>query len=214
MAASAGLTALEAVNRILETVGEFPVTTLPAEVSPADTTSLAARAETHLYRETKTVLTRGWPENTQKSARKASGSTISMAGIYAVRGAGRDSRRNFAILGNELWDADAGSTTIETILASDAFVHLDLIHQLSGTDKDNFEMAAAATKEVIASYASQTFQRRIQGSAQQDAFLMQEQSIAEAYADRNPMEADTQLPNVQPMLPQQWGNTGQKPEGE
>jgi len=203
--ASEGLTVVDAVNMMLETVNEFPISTRPS--ADSDTTSIARRAEDILLRETKTVLSWGWPENTTIGKEYTSGA-VDMSNVYAAKGSGRDAHRAFTIKDNKLWDVAAGSHTIQPMVSGDNVIYLDIIGSVSPAWPENFENGAMTTKEVIVRHAAQLFQRRLQGSQTQDAFLSQERAIADMQAKRNPIDVDPQLPNIQPLTGRGGGGGG------
>ena len=121
--AGIGLSIVEAINEILESVGEFPIgggtdgNTEPSHSSIGDKISIARRAEDFLKRETRRIQALGWPETTTRikayTASTAGGSTIALgATVLAVKGCGPDAHRNFGIINQNLYDGNAGTTTI------------------------------------------------------------------------------------------------------
>jgi hypothetical protein len=123
-----GLTLIEGINEVLESVGEPPwgQASHPSTPGVDDTTSIARRAEDFIRRETLRVQALGWPENTVVNLKlegnaanvipltglgsDASGSVILLYDILALKGSGPDAHRNYGIRGLLLWDADNGTT--------------------------------------------------------------------------------------------------------
>ncbi|MBT97642.1 MAG: hypothetical protein CL902_03330 [Dehalococcoidia bacterium] len=220
-----GLSAIGAINEILESIGEFPVSggtdgnTIPSASS--DTTSIARRAEDFLKRETRRIQSLGWPETTIRTksytASTSGGSTVSLSTdrTLSVRGTGPDAHRSFGIVGENLYDANAGSTTIlptDQTGAGSAKVYLTISQEVSGDWPENFEMCSPRLKDVIVSHTKMIFQRRMLGNSWADPALQQEYILAELQANRNTPDIDMQPFNISPIAPALSGdkNGGQK----
>jgi hypothetical protein len=209
-----GLSIIEAINEILESVGEFPIgggsggNVPPSDASIGDEISIARRAEDFLKRETRRIQALGWPETTTRikayTASTSGGSTIALgATVLAVKGCGPDAHRNFGIINQNLYDGNAGTTTIlPTDQDGDASakVYLTITEQVSASWPQNFEMNSPRLKDLIVSHTKMIFQRRILGSTAADPGLQQEYMLAELNASRNVPDADYQAANTQPTI--------------
>lgn len=199
MAASNGLTKLQAVNAILETIGLNPVSALDSNYAyPGPTTvynsSEAAKAERALDRTTHQVLARGYYFNTQRSKKYTAGggNTIPLASdVLSVKGTGPSHYRNYDIRGSLLIDLDNYTTTI----TSGTDVFLDVVYAVP------FEDCPPIIKDLIVSEASLVFQRRNRGSPEADQNLQGERAINEIVAPRNPVRNADQPINPTPLIP-------------
>ena len=216
------MTVLDAVNEIVETVGEFPMTgTAPT----GSGTSIYDRAKQFLDRENKRIQSLGWPENTimcKGIVSDATDGTIKSeddvsptpnkqlgTNVLRVRAAGSDAHRTLVLrdsdgvgppAGPQLWDANKDTGNF----GNDVTVFLDIVYLLDFAD------LPVLLQDVIVAKAKMEFQRRIQGNPQHDQALYQEYIQAEVALDRN--RPDTVQPfNVQPMIP--GGGGSQKKEG-
>ncbi len=154
-----GLTKLSAVNRILRSVNILPVSALDPGGS-----SMQARAEEILNEINIQIQTRGLQTNTAKARDYTpSGSQVQVSSdVLAVRGAGKDSHRNFTLRGDKVYDLDSDTVTIS------AAITIDVVKLIS------FEDLPPAEKEYIANEASTIFQRRWRGDPGQDVFQRDE----------------------------------------
>ncbi len=164
---SAGLTKIQAVNRLLRTVNELPTAVL--ETGGA---SIISRAEEVLEDSRVAFLTRGWKqENIERAAVKSpSGSPLQIqlaTTALRIRGAGRDENRSFQIRGGYVFDMDAYTSTISTD------VTLDIAHDVEWDD------LSPGMKEAITDEAAVHFQRDYRGSPERDAGLQQRLAKAE-----------------------------------
>lgn len=192
--ATLGYSKLEAVNAILFGINQPRVPSL-------DTggTSDAAEVEYVLDLVTRSVLTRGWPCNTERNQ------TISAAdvgsGVFkctlpgdvlAVRGAGVDKGREFALRGGLLWDIDAGT---DTFSSGDSFT-VDYLVDLDFDDID------PGVKELIVAEAARVYLLRKNPDPDINQMLREEHIRADIYAPRT--RVDTPLHrNFQPFIPPQ-----------
>ena len=200
-----GMSFVDAINEVVETVLEFPMTAgASGEGKPSengDSTSIYYRAEQFIDREDRRIQAWGWPENTQKSKKftavaLSKNIIFSSAGeVLKVRGAGPDGHRTLVMrkdgANTKLYDADLGSFNIPAADAGD--VYLDVVEQL------DFGYLPTHVQDVIVARAKWTFQRRMQGNMQLDAALMQEYMQAETTAVRNKPEAEEAF-NVRPKM--------------
>lgn len=214
---------LDAVNEIVETVGEFPMT---GTVASGTGTSIYDRARQFLDRENKRVQSQGWPENTImckgivadatdgtiKSVDDASPANEQLGTTaLRVRAAGSDTHRTLVLrvgdgsgtpAGPQLWDANKDTGDF----GNGVTVFLDIVYLLDFVD------LPVLLQDVIVAKSKMEFQRRIQGNPQLDQALYQEYIQAEVQLDRH--RPDTVQPfNVQPMIPGGPSGGAQKKEG-
>ena len=185
-----GTTLVEAINEVVETIGEFPM----SGTAPASTgTSIYSRARQFIERETTKLLTEGWPENTEE-ARKFDLSTgtageLSLGAvtpkILRVRGAGPDKHRDLVLRTDggalKVYDADQKSfvLTIRDGASNRTDVYLDV------TVAIDFENLSPGLKSLITARARLFFQRRLQGNPSLDTMLQQEYTLAARVLDYN-----------------------------
>lgn len=209
---ASGMAIIDAINEIVETVGEFPLATTVSPVPDGTGTSIYHRARSFLNREDTRIQSLGWPENTVKcDSHVASGGVITIADtILRVRAEGKSGHRSLVIRTDgstqKLYDADNGTFTFDTTEE----VFLDTVSKLSFVD------LPPLLQDVIVAKSKMEFQRRIQGNPQIDQALNQEYMSAEMNLDR--IRPDWQQPfNIQPMIPggggggAQGGNKQAKP---
>ena len=185
-----GLTFAEAVDEVLESIGENPASpTSGTEESDLVYAGIAKRAMTFLSREKIRVLTEGWPENTLIAH------TVTGLGgdVLRIKGAGKAAHRTL-VLGEsggtqKIIDMNNGGAE-ET-----GSVVLDIV-----TEK-TWKTISPSVRDVIVASAKVAFQRRMVGNPTQDSLLMQEYIQAEMRARRNQPRPDLQLPNIQPKIP-------------
>ena len=199
---ASGMTIIEAINEIIETVGEFPLASTVSPVPDGTGTSIYHRARMFLDREDTRIQSLGWPENTVKcDSHTASSGAITIADtILRVRAEGKSGHRNLVIRDDsgtqKLYDADNGTFTFDTTEE----VFLDTVTKLSFVD------LPPLLQDVIVAKAKMEFQRRIQGNPQIDQALNQEYITAEMNLDR--IRPDWQQPfNIQPMIPSGGGGS-------
>lgn len=199
--AQMGMTFVDAINEVVETIFEFPMSGITKPSGQSDTTSVYYRAEQFIDRENRRIQSWGWPENTRLSKVKSADSgvqtiTFSADEVLKVRSSGPDGHRNLVLRktgsSTGLYDADLGSFNITAV--ADGDVYLDITELL------DFDYLPLHLQDVIVARAKMTFQRRMQGNPQLDVALNQEYMQAEALALRNKPELDQNW-NIRPMIP-------------
>jgi hypothetical protein len=200
-------TIVDAINQVVETIGEFPMggTTRPS--AGGDTTSIYWRAETFIDRAMYQVLAQGWPENTERArAFTANGSgLVTVANILSIKATGPDHYRTLVIRNNAgtptVYDADKRTFN----LGASAVVYLDVTVLLTWED------IPVKLADVVVAQAKLLFQRRLQNSQLADSQMQQEYIQSEIRADRNEAKRSDLPPNTQPQFPQAGG--GQREQG-
>jgi hypothetical protein len=192
---------LDDINEVLESIGEFPVTTAPEDPSG---TMIHERALRFLERANTRVQAQGWPCNTSMSEAVSDASSLpepSYGYILFIQGAGADGHRTLTLRrdssGNpKTYDADTGGDISSAVT-------LDIVRKLS------WETLPDLLKANIVSSAALDMQRRLQGSPQADAFYQQEKILRDQSTDRlNPMKKNSPLMNTQPLQQQQAPQQG------
>lgn len=198
--ATTGMTFVEAINELVETINEFPMSgsAKPSAADPVDSTSIYARAETFINRESRRLQALGWPENTTLArpvTAESGAKTVLVESFLSVRAAGPDQHRSLVMRkdgsNTKLFDADKQSYDITS--ANDGTVYLDTVEEL------DFEYLPNHLQDVIVARAKMTFQRRIQGNPETDQQLLQEYMQAEQLAFRNKPDLDQNF-NIRPMI--------------
>lgn len=225
---ASGYTFVQAINEIVEVVGEFPMTgnTKPSALNTPDTTSNYARAEQFIDRYSKRIQAQGWPENTTFAKKFTSAQVTGHTGtngfkiaiadtVLRVKAAGPDEHRTLVIR----YDADAENPAQNDVPLQRLYdannqtfafgtaatdVYLDVVEELA------FENLTVHLQDVIIGQAKMAFQRRLQGNLNMDTALSSEYIQAEAQAPRNAPEIDQPF-NTRPMIPGTGGGQ-QKPE--
>lgn len=191
-------TIVDAINQVTETVTPHPwgfaappslVYTSPdgttnGTLTP-DTTSLYARAEQFLDRARVQILSRGWPENTEKSRVFTAGNfKVDLTGYLNVKSSGPDGYRSIvlrydsAAAAMSAYDADVG--TFNVAATSAGLVYLDVVVDLAWV---NLPVKLA---DLIINHAKMLFNRRVGGNEQlNDQQLGQELGFADSSVDRN-----------------------------
>jgi hypothetical protein len=116
--AISGMTITQAVNELVETVGEFPMA--EASTPLATGTSIYSRSRLFVRREAKRALTQGWPENTISQKR------------YTLDGAGKVALAHPGQSLPDLYIRSAGPDK-----------HRTLVMRYDGTDMRTFGMLGA-----------------------------------------------------------------------
>ena len=203
---ASGMTIKDAVNEMVETIGEYPLGASAA--TPDGTgTSIYDRARQFLDREDKRMQSMGWPENTVMSKEfTASGGDIGIPNtILRVRAAGSSAHRNMIIRDDsgtqKLYDGNADTFAF----GSTEKVYLDVVSKLDFID------LPPLMQDVVVAKSKMEFQRRIQGSPQVDAALMQDYAVSQAALDRHPMVAEQPF-NTQPLMA--GGGGGNREQGQ
>tara|TARA_B100001094_G_scaffold308940_1_gene342109 strand:- start:532 stop:1185 length:654 start_codon:yes stop_codon:yes gene_type:complete len=179
----------DAVNELLESIGELPVSTSPTTSSGA---SIYNRALRFLERANVRTQAMMWPENTALAKRDTVTNLIGSAGLaLAVRAAGEDSHRSFVVRessGNQIiFDSDAGAA-----ISGGTTIQVDMCTKVP------FKELSYHLRENIIKSAAQEFQRRLQGSPQADQMLAQERIFADGRTSRpEAMKKNAPLRNAQ-----------------
>jgi len=208
-----GMSIIEAINEIVETVGEFPMST-SGSVPDGTGTSIYHRARQFLDRESKRVQSQGWPENTTNGkAYTADGSGhVSLANtVLSIRGSGPDSHRDLSMRVDtspnpdvlKLYDNNKGTFVVAT--ATTGVVFVDQVEALAAVASDSswgFEVASPMLQDVIVDSAKVKFQRRIQGNLDMDTALQQERMASDHNSPRNQPLTENRF-NVQPLTAKQ-----------
>jgi hypothetical protein len=192
---------LNDINEVLESIGEFPVTSAPT--SPSGT-MIHERALRFLERANTRVQAQGWPSNTSMAETVTDARSIdeTQGPVLFLQGVGADSHRTLTLRrtqdGNSrVYDADAGA---ELGLVP---VTLDIVRKIP------WDTMPDLLKANIVTTAALDMQRRLQGSPQADAFYQQEKVLKDQGSERlNPMKKNSPLMNVQSLQqpqPQQQG---------
>tara|TARA_Y100000114_G_scaffold1489_3_gene1239 strand:+ start:860 stop:1504 length:645 start_codon:yes stop_codon:yes gene_type:complete len=209
--AGSGYTFVEAINEVVEVIGEFPMTGNTKPSAQSDTTSNYRRAEDFIDRFNKRIQSQGWPENTTVAKKFTTASNggnfqidLTSAGtVLRVKSAGSSAHRDLVLRvdtgdSNKLkvFDANRDSFTFSTAAAEDIF--LDVVTELA------FENLTPHLQDVIISQAKIAFQRRLQGNMNMDGALNSEYVQAEAQAPRNAPDIEQPF-NTRPMIPGMGG---------
>ena len=212
-----GMSIIEAINEIVETVGEFPMAT--GGTAPTGTgTSIYHRARHFLDRESKRVQAQGWPENTTNGhayTADGSGKVGLDATLLQIKGSGPDGHRDLSMRDDSgdlrLYDNNKGTFVVATATTGVVFVDkVDALAVLSTTSAWGFELASPMLQDVIVDGAKVRFQRRIQGNLDMDTALRQEHMSSDHQAPRNEPLTENRF-NIQPQtVSQQQSQQGQK----
>lgn len=174
------MTRLDAVNRMLEALGEDPVNSLSSGLSDAES------AERFLARVSKQVQMAGWHANTDRAVTlvpDAQSKNIMLpANTLKVDTVGRDSRRNLTKRGRRLYDVKARS-----FLFSNP-VTVDIVTELPWDD------LTYALQNYISALAAQKYQASEMGSVALDQFSSRE--VKEAWEALLMEEAENEDSNV------------------
>lgn len=197
------MTMIEAINCVVETVREFPMsgTTRPSQQTPADTTSIYARAEDFISRENMQVQSQGWPENTEPCRRftPVSNRIALPSNILRIRASGPDAHRTLVMREEVIGGVGVRSVydaNLRTFAMGTSDVFIDAVVLL------DFEDLPRPLQGVIVQAAMMKFQRRHENSQLSDQQLLMEYMQAEAIADRNRVKDDAMSFNLRPMVPQ------------
>lgn len=167
----AGLTVLDAVNELLEAIGEYPASMLDSGGQ-----SDVAQAETIIHAETKKVLAEyEWHQTTEDDvtlAVEANGRIPLASNILRVDTMGRSQSVNVARRGPWLYDLKNHTYTFTEP------VTCKLVKALA------FHECTPALKDYITKRAKLRFQRAVQGSVAQDRLVLEELENAKRAAFR------------------------------
>lgn len=181
---------LDAINEVLESIGEMPVTAIPSSSSGS---AIQNRALKFLERVNIDLQTGGFPENTRFAQSENLASLSALTGqTLAIKAAGKDGHRTLVLRrsdddsGPEVWDADAGAVLSSTTVC------IDII------DKVDFHKLSIGLQNNIIATAAQLFQRRLQGSPSADQALSQERQLADLMTERiSPVKRNVPMTNIQ-----------------
>ena len=202
--AGPGFTFVEAINEVVETIGEFPMSGVvkPSDLSPSDTTSIYARAEEFIDRYNKRVQSQGFPENTVfGKAYTPNGSDNNnvdlLPTVLRLQSSGPSEHRTLTIRVDQadsatpkIFDARLNSFNLGT-----ETVFVDQVELLA------FGNLTPHLQDIVIGLAKVAFQRRMQGNLNMDTALMQEYAQAEAQIERNIADIASQPFNQRPMVP-------------
>lgn len=202
--AGPGFTFVEAINEVVETIGEFPMSGVlkPSALNPVDSTSIYARAEEFIDRYSKRVQSQGFPENTVfGKAYTPNGSDNNnvdlLPTVLRLQSSGPSEHRTLTIRVDasdqatpKIFDARLNSFNLGT-----ETVFVDQVELLP------FGNLTPHLQDIIISLAKVAFQRRMQGNLNMDTALMQEYAQAEAQIERNIADIASQPFNQRPMVP-------------
>ena len=216
---TASMSIIEAINEIVETIGEFPMST-GGTVPTGTGTSIYDRARQFLDRESKFVQSWGWPENTViakkyvasegSAGSKKTPELTNAAIILTLRASGGSAHRNLVARqdaddSNKLKIYDGNNGTF--IFRDDEELFVDQVEALKGYTAGptnasawGFEIATVPLQQAIVDQAKIKFQRRYQGSMESEAGLVQEAAVSDIRVQRNQVDT-TQPLNVQPLIP-------------
>lgn len=186
---------LEAVNEVLEAIGEWPAAALDSSGTYPSATygaSLAGRAEQFLDRESRRVQSEGWAENTTPAYTftadssgivdlTASGVTngLNCLRVLSVAAAGPDGHRTLMLRGDsgtaKIYDNNKNTFAVTTNAGS---VVCDVVVELA------FDDISPRLKDVIIGNTKVHLQRRLNGSQTADGFLITEAAKMDNTADR------------------------------
>ena len=198
--AGPGFTFVEAINEVVETIGEFPMSGVvkPSDLSPSDTTSIYARAEEFIDRYNKRVQSQGFPENTVfGKAYTPNGSDNNnvdlLPTVLRLQSSGPSEHRTLTIRVDQadsatpkIFDARLNSFNLGT-----ETVFVDQVELLA------FGNLTPHLQDIVIGLAKVAFQRRMN----MDTALMQEYAQAEAQIERNIADIASQPFNQRPMVP-------------
>ena len=202
--AGPGFTFVEAINEVVETIGEFPMSgiTKPSALNPSDTTSIYARAEEFIDRYNKRVQSQGFPENTvfgkAYTPNGSDNNNVDLAtSVLRIQSSGPSEHRTLVLRVDtsdsstpKIFDARLNSFNLGT-----ETVFVDQVELLA------FVNLTPHLQDIIISLAKVAFQRRMQGNLNMDTALMQEYAQAEAQIERNIADIASQPFNQRPMVP-------------
>jgi len=198
-----GLSKLEAVNAMLESIGQARFSALDSSGSwptKTYTASIVSTAEYILDRASRMVQGRGWKFNTVKCKSYtigAPGAVTFGTNVLAATPAGPNQFRNWAIRGDAAYDLEGDTATFA---AGTYYFDIVTLH--------DFELCPPDCKDLILNEAMQILQRRYKGDPESDRMIAEERAKAEIRAER-PKVADHQLPaNQSPLLPTMGGGGG------
>ncbi len=211
-----GMNIIDAINEIVETVGEFPMADNADSNAPSGSgTSIYHRARKFLDRESKRVQSQGWPENTANGQARVADSSghVDMTtgtgsnGTYlSIRGAGPDAHRDLSLRvdttdSNKLkvYDNNKGTFAVTTNAGT---IFIDEVEAIgASTASWGFSNLSPQLQDVVVDAAKVRFQRRIQGNLDMDTALQHERMASDHVAPRNQPLTENRL-NITPITSQ------------
>jgi hypothetical protein len=197
----AGITKLQAVTRIVRTIGHGRPPNLDTNGA-----SPVAFAEDILDEVTRRYLGRGLEENVvrAKMFTLANDGTLTLPDLTLdVRGAGPDEHRKFSVRNLTLWDVSPNKNS-DVIGSAGDKVCLHWTFNLTWGD------VQPNTQEAITNEAALEFQRRYRSSPEQDAYLNQEAVKTDVVVRREVAPADKGPSNAFPTI----NSAGTSPQGQ
>lgn len=177
--ATAKITKLEAVNRLLDAIGEDAVNSLASGLADAE------KAERKIEEVSKEIQAKGWDCNTSFGlvlSTDSNGKIVLPDNTLKVDTAGTDERLHVGTRGQYLFDLDNNT------LVFDGSVEVDLVQFL------DFEDLPYELQNFIVCRAGRIFQEGAMGSTSLDGFTSRREKEAEA--DWNAAASDTEDANV------------------
>lgn len=200
----AGITKLQAVTRIVRTIGHGRPTALDTNGATP-----VANAEDVLDEVTRRYLGRGLEENTVRAKMfnlDIGGKLTVPTETLDVRGAGPDENRKFSIRNGELWDVSPNKST-DVIGTAGEKVCLHWVYSLDWDD------ILPNTQEAITNEAAMEFQDRYRASLEQKAVLEKEAAKTDVVVRREQAPADkgpnNQFPTMNSISGRPSGQDGQ-----
>lgn len=179
----AGLTKLEAVNQLLESINT-PITDTLETGQP----SIAGEAERHLDSMRRLVCALGLPESLNRAVQftpDGSGFVTLDSNVLRIIPVAASQGRRFIIRGSKVYDAARNTFNLGTdTVFLDCAIHLD------------WDDCPPLLREKIAAEAAVRFQRRRRNSDQHDEFLTQEAGFIDAIQPRDEMLRSAMPPSV------------------
>jgi len=198
-----GLSKLDAVNEMLEAIGQTRFSALSSSGSwptKSYNSDIAGTAEQILDRVSREVQSQGFEFNTLKSKAYtigAPGAITFASNVLAIKPAGPTQFKNIAIRGSGAYDLEG-----DTAVFAAGTYYFDVIVVL------DFDDCSPRGKDAIVKAATQVLQRRFRGDPQRDQEPVYEQVNAQVRADR-PKASDAEQPlGKLPVLPQIAGQGG------
>lgn len=185
--ATLGLSKLDAVNRLLWSINERPVSALQTGGS-----AIESDAERFLDDTNQSIQSHGWPENTnfyEPFTPTGAGLINVPSDTLVIRSTGANEYRTLVLQGDAVYDMDRFTLNLGTDL-----LYFDRIRLLGFVD------CSPKLKELITTTAMVYFQQRVRGSATQDAMLQQARALADIMADRTPTKFSHWPTNLRPLI--------------
>ena len=200
-----GLTKLEAVNAMLESINQSRFSALDSAGDwplKTYTASIGSSAEYILDRVSRSVQGRGWKFNVVRCkpyTLGAPGVITFGTNVYAATPAGPNQFRNWAIRSDQAYDLEGDTATFAT-----GTYHFDI------TTLHDFDFCPPDIKDLIVKEAMTEMQRRFRGDSDADRMIKEETAKAEIRAER-PKDSMNAMPlNQTPILPSMGDGGGRR----